>query len=292
MEIIDSQVHVWGADSPERPWPPGRAHEAQRPEPVSHAMVLSEMEAAGVDRAVLVPPSWEGDRNDLALAAARAHPDRFAVMGRIALDRPESRRQMAGWRKQPGMLGMRLTFHLEPSRSWLTDGTVDWLWREAEGAGIPLMVAVPGSLSTLGRIAGRHPGLKLTIDHAGARPDRRGPEAFAELDELCRLAALDNVAVKLSGLAALSLEPFPFRDLEPAIRRLVDAFGPRRAFWGSDLTRMPCSYRQCVELFTEHLRGLSHDDLAWIMGRGVREWLAWDPHHRRSADERQGYPPV
>ena len=32
---------------------------------------------------MIVPPSWEGERNDLALAAASAHPDRFAVMGRL-----------------------------------------------------------------------------------------------------------------------------------------------------------------------------------------------------------------
>ncbi len=33
------------------------------------------MGKAGVDRAILVPPSWEGDRNDVALEAAQAHPD-------------------------------------------------------------------------------------------------------------------------------------------------------------------------------------------------------------------------
>ena len=49
------------------------------------------MAAAGVDRAVIVPPSWEGDRNDLALAAAQAHPDKFAVMGRPPLDRAQTR---------------------------------------------------------------------------------------------------------------------------------------------------------------------------------------------------------
>jgi L-fuconolactonase len=35
---------------------------------------------------IIVPPSWEGERNDLALVAARLHPDRFAVMGRLALE--------------------------------------------------------------------------------------------------------------------------------------------------------------------------------------------------------------
>src|SRR2546426_3686647 len=84
--IVDAQVHIWGADTPNRPWPPGRAHQAQKPYPVTKDLVLEGMKGAGVERVVLVPPSWEGDRNDLALEAARLHPDRFAVMGRLEDD--------------------------------------------------------------------------------------------------------------------------------------------------------------------------------------------------------------
>jgi hypothetical protein len=39
--------------------------------------------AAGVNRVVIVPPCWEGDHNDLALEAAYLHSDRLAVMGRL-----------------------------------------------------------------------------------------------------------------------------------------------------------------------------------------------------------------
>ena len=40
MNIVDSQVHLWAADSPERPWPPGRAQEAQKPYPIGKEAVL------------------------------------------------------------------------------------------------------------------------------------------------------------------------------------------------------------------------------------------------------------
>src|SRR5919205_1627399 len=91
MLIVDAQLHIWGADTPDRPWPPGRAAQAQKPYPVTKEMVLAAMDEAGVDRAVLIPPSWEGDYNDLVLDAARWQPERFAAMGRIALAKPESR---------------------------------------------------------------------------------------------------------------------------------------------------------------------------------------------------------
>jgi predicted TIM-barrel fold metal-dependent hydrolase len=47
--------------------------------------LLAMMDEAGVDRAIIVPPSWEGDRNDYALEAARTYRKRSAVMGRIPL---------------------------------------------------------------------------------------------------------------------------------------------------------------------------------------------------------------
>ncbi len=275
MIIVDSQVHIWGADTPKRPWPPGRANQAQKPYPFTKDMLLAEMDVAGVSRVVLVPPSWEGDRNDLALEAARLHPERFAVMGRLALEQPESRGLVADWKKQPGMLGMRFTFHTDLQRPWLTDGTADWLWPAAARAGIPLMVLVPGSLDALDRIAGRHPDVKLVIDHVGLKIREKAPKVFDDLPAVCALAKHPNVAVKASGMPSLSAEPYPFRDLHPHIRTLIDAFGPRRTFWGTDLTRMPCSYRECIALFTEELPWLSASDKEWVMGRAVCEWLGW-----------------
>ena len=72
MAIVDAQVHIWGADTPQRPWPPDGAANAHPPVPLGMDELLREVDAAGVDRVVTVPPSWEGDRNDLALEAARS----------------------------------------------------------------------------------------------------------------------------------------------------------------------------------------------------------------------------
>src|SRR5262245_39343016 len=81
--IVDSQVHLWKAESPDWPWIPGM--KPQMPEPFSIEKLVPLMDEAGVDRVVIVPPSWPGDRNDYALEAAQRYPARFAVMGRIPL---------------------------------------------------------------------------------------------------------------------------------------------------------------------------------------------------------------
>jgi predicted TIM-barrel fold metal-dependent hydrolase len=273
MQIVDAQVHIWAANTPERPWP--ARHQPHKPQPITKDDLLREMKTAGVDRAVLVPPSWEGERNDIVLAAAHAHPDRFAVMGRFDPEAPQSRGLIATWLAQPGMLGLRFTFHRPLLRPLLTEGRVDWLWPQAEQAGVPIMLlALHSDLHMIDRVAERHPGLKLTIDHLGLTTGK-DEEAFREFDKLLLLARRPNIAVKVSCLPLYTTDTYPFRRLHPYLRRVYDAFGPQRMFWGSDLSRLPCPLRQAVTMFTEEMPWLAADDLEWIMGRGVCEWIGW-----------------
>ncbi|MCW5604597.1 MAG: amidohydrolase [Burkholderiales bacterium] len=275
MLIVDSQVHLWAASTPERPWPKEQRVRPQRDVPLGKDEMLREMDAAGVDRMVIVPPAWEGDRNDLALAAARAHPDRFAVMGRLDPDAPESRGVVAGWRDQPGMLGFRFSMTAPALRPLLTEGRLDWLWLEAEKHGIPVMALVKhADVPLIDRVAERHPGLKLVMDHC-ALTTGKDDEAFREFDKLLAIAKRPNVAVKVSCLPLYTSDGYPFRALHPYIRQVYDAFGPRRMFWGTDFSRLPCSYRQGLTYMSEEIPWLTTEDKAWILGRGVCEWLGW-----------------
>jgi predicted TIM-barrel fold metal-dependent hydrolase len=228
------------------------------------------MDAAGVDAAVIHPPSWDPDSNALAIEAARAHPSRFSILGNFPLDRPESRTLIDGWKSQPGMLGLRFALNHPRQQTWLGDGTMDWLWPAAERAGVPIALIGANFLQFIGGIAERHPGLKLIIDHFG-RPDA----AWSHLSQLVALAKYPNMALKATGAPSYSAQSYPFRDIHEHIRKLYDAFGPERMFWGTDITRMPCSWQQCVTLFTEELPWLSANDKDLIMGRALCEWLDW-----------------
>src|ERR1700757_3179057 len=79
--IVDSQVHLWPASTPERPWLPGA--KPQLPEPFTIERVIPLMDEAGVDRVVIVPPaSLEGERIDYAQEAVKRYPGRFAILAR------------------------------------------------------------------------------------------------------------------------------------------------------------------------------------------------------------------
>jgi len=162
MQIVDAQIHLWGSGLPSN-----RAHRQVTAFPTKEAVGL--MDAGGVDAAVIHPPGWDPGATTMAFAAVRDYPGRFAIMGALPLDRPESRALVANWRSQPGMLGLRYGFLQEPLRGWLEDGTLDWLWAAAERAGVPIAMLATDSLPAIGRIAARYPGLRLTIDHLGGR---------------------------------------------------------------------------------------------------------------------------
>ena len=197
-------------------------------------------------------------------------------MGRIDYTAPDARAQLANWKQQPGMLGLRFTFARPELQAPLNEGRVDWVWAEAEKAGLPVMMIVaPAQLPLVDRIAERHPNLKLVMDHLALHSRVKEPEAFADLDKLLVLAKRPNVATKATCLPSYARDSYPYASLHPYLRRVYDAFGPKRLFWGTDLTRLPCTYRQAITLFTEELPWLTADDKSWIMGRGICEWLGW-----------------
>ncbi|WP_028223447.1 amidohydrolase family protein [Paraburkholderia oxyphila] len=277
MLIIDSQVHIWGENTVQRPWPdrgpPGRET------PLGKDELLGEMDQAGVDSVVIVPPFWEGDRNDLALAAAQVHPDRFAVMGRLNPENLALRGRVKRWREEPGMLGLRCSFHAPSVRPWLIEGHMDWVWREAEEGAVPIYLYLnTEDLDHVDRIAQRHPGLRLALDHLCLPIDKKDDEAFANLDKVLELAKQPNIAVKASWMPNFSTQPYPYRNLFGYLRQVIDAFGPQRTFWGSEFSCLKrVSYRDCVTMFAEQMSWLSAEDLAWIMGKGLSRWLGWNP---------------
>jgi predicted TIM-barrel fold metal-dependent hydrolase len=272
--IVDAQVHLWKSESPGWRWVAGL--KPQLPEPFTIERFIPIMDGAGVDRVVIVPPSWPGDRNDYALEAAQRYPNRFAVMGRIPLQNPQSATLLPKWKEQPGMLGVRVTFLGEV----LTNGTADWFWPAAEKAGVPVMLLAPGQISMFARIAERHPQLTLIIDHMGLNSSSRTRRITAiptAIDQAIALAKYSNVSIKLSGAPGISLEPYPFRDMTVYLQRVFEAYGPERCYWGTDVTNSfaKASYRQRVTHFTEELSFLSESDKDWVMGRAILARLKW-----------------
>lgn len=268
MLIVDSQIHLWtGGEAPPHHW---RA-------PFTIDDALRGMAAAGIDRAVNCPAIWDAGANAYAVEACRAYPDRFATLGWFDTARPAEDGFVDRFVAQPGMRGLRFVLVAPDQAARLRDGALDWIWAAADRLELPVGMIVPADLNgELARLAERYPGMRLMIDHLGIRPFAKLPEAVDHLDDILALARHANVAVKASGTPSMAVDDYPFASVQPVLKRVFDAFGPDRMFWGTDYTRMRCSWAECVTQFSEALDWLAGDDLAGVMGRGVCDWIGWD----------------
>jgi L-fuconolactonase len=275
MTVLDAQVHIWAPERPDRPWIPGGAALAHRPSPITADNLLADMDATGVDRVLVVSPSWEGVRNDVVLDAARQRPDRFGAVFRFAPDDTAAAARFAGWAADPVVHSARVLFHRD-SATHLTDGTADWMWPELERAGLPVMVFAPGQYEPVGAVAKDHPDLKMTVCHMGFNPALRDEAALSTVDDLMRLSALPNVSVKATSLPSFVTEPYPFPTLQALVRRTIGEFGSERVFWGSDLSRLSCSYAELYRFAREEL-DVSDAERADLLGDAAATWYGWAP---------------
>ena len=272
--IVDAQVHLWKANTPDWPWVEGA--KPQMPEPFTIERALPLMDEAGVDRVVIVPPS--GPRPQRLRARSRqALSEPLRGHGPHSRENPKSAALLPKWQEQPGMLGVRVTFNT-PQTAWLKDGTADWFWPEAAKARLPVMFLAFGLVNLFDPIAQRNPELPLIIDHMGINTAIAQKGQTAEvIGHVVALAKYPNVSVKLSNLPNSSLEPYPYKDLTPHLKRVFDAYGPQRCHWGTDTTngQHRGSWRQRLTHFTETIDFMSESDKDWVLGRSILQKLKW-----------------
>ena len=146
---------------------------------------------------------------------------------------------------------------------------------------LPVNLLCWGRLEQVAQLAARNPATTLVIDHLGLQQPFEPPvpaEPFAELPKVLKLAACDNVVIKITGACTLSHEPFPYSDLWDPLGRIFDAFGLERCMWGTDWTRAVAllTYEQGVQAFRVTDR-LSDSDRAVLMGGALRRVYDWTP---------------
>ncbi len=108
MQIVDSQIHLWenARMSPQhRQIPTYNVDDA-----------LKEMAEAGVDAAVIHPPSTLGEGpNVQAVEAVKAYPAKFCILGNFDLQAPNREEIVKNWRQRPGHA--RFPLHVQPAAS-------------------------------------------------------------------------------------------------------------------------------------------------------------------------------
>jgi L-fuconolactonase len=274
--IVDTQVHFWEADRPDRPY--NGISEPNLPHPFGPEQMLPLMDEAGVDRVVIVPPGFMDPHNDYALECAERYPDRFAVMGLLLPGAPGSAELVEGWLRQPGMLGVRTHVNDRQRARWGSDAAAEPFWAACERYEVPVAVFVAGAAEYVEALLKRYPALRLVLDHLGL-PQIDVGFRREDLEPMRRLSRYPGVVVKLSTLPARSSQGYPFPEVHEAARVAYEEFGPERMLWATDhtqtLRRGRAAYAEELRLWSEALDFLTAEDRESILGGAACEHLGW-----------------
>jgi predicted TIM-barrel fold metal-dependent hydrolase len=277
MPIIDSQVHAYEANTPQRPW----ATVPNWPPHVTGDEMVAAMDKVGVDGAIFIS-AFSMYRYDASYAVEvqRAHPDRMAIVKPVDPDNPAVDDVVAEWKRTPGTVGIRIMLTRENKRDPKHPG-LDRIARSAVRHDFPVNVLCWDNLEAGTALIDRHPDTRFILDHLGIlQPRVPGPpaEPWADLPKVLDLAKRKNVVIKVSGACTLSKKPYPFDDIWDPLGRIFDAWGFERCLWGTDWTRAfaVVNYEQAVKPFLDTTR-LSETERAMLMGGACARAYGWSP---------------
>jgi hypothetical protein len=224
---------------------------------------IRDMDAAGVDACLLHPPGWDPNSGKISEEAAAKYPNRFGILGNFPLDKPESRSLIDGWKKRPGMLGLRFAFTQPHQANWMTDGTMD-------GCVPPPSRVFDRADGVRPAAAGREtPSTRAEADHRPNPPVRDASDAAHGNQPACWHSPSTRTS-RSNALARPEIQPASL----PQHPQIYAA--DRRGLWaghasGHRHNPHAVSWKQCVTV---------HRGMPWleprprlVMGRAVCDWL-------------------
>jgi predicted TIM-barrel fold metal-dependent hydrolase len=220
----DAHFHVLG---PQQKYPYSVTRKYTPPDaPLDAALALHD--TLGIARGLVVHANTHGFDNAVDLDAVARSDGRYLAV--VRLDGKATREGCQALHAQ-GARGVRFAFNPQHSGS-LDKAVFDHVLQCIEGLGWHVELhfdgaQIPGLRRWLESIAGT-----VVIDHFG-RVDP-SPEADPEpFGILCELMQRPNFWAKISGADRVTRLGFPYDDVAPLARRLVQ-IAPDRVIWGSD----------------------------------------------------------
>jgi L-fuconolactonase len=248
--IVDAHHHLWTADYA---W---LADPALAPIRRDYTVddLLSRIDAAGVDRTILVEAGRENAAETREFLAVAARTPRIAaVVGWVDPLDPGLAETIAGHRAADGgakLAGVRSQIQADPDPEVLARPDLHEGLAVVAEAGLVFDLVIRADQLPGAAIAAKAlPQATFVLDHL-AKPPIRGGRLGPWPADLRRLAEYPNVVAKLSGLVTeADWAAWTPLDLEPAVRQALAVFGPQRLLWGSDwpVVDLAGGYRRWLE---------------------------------------------
>jgi L-fuconolactonase len=268
---VDTHAHVIAADDRRYPRAPlgGKQSDWSRERPVSAEQMLAAMDAAGVEKMVLVQASTcYGHDNSYVADAVAAHPRRFAGVFSVDMLAADAAEKIRHWTSR-GLVGLRVFIagHTTAQEARLDDARSFPAWECAVDAGLPICVqARAPQLGQLRVLLERFPGARVLLDHmARPLPD--------DAESLFALARYENLALKLTTHNLRDARQGKATP-ETFLARVVKAFGAARIAWGSNYPASAGALGALLADARAALAACTDEERDWIFSRTAKNFYA------------------
>ncbi|MBM3728179.1 MAG: amidohydrolase [Acidobacteria bacterium] len=267
--IFDSHVHVWKVD-PRFPW---HLESTNNPkEDRSAEMLLDLMKQHGVERTVIIQVRYYWWDNSYLASVLKQYPKVFHGVARVNPKDPGAPDHLSKLVEEQRFRGVRLSPSANADSDWINGPLMPPLWKRCSDLKVPMTVLAPVSrMPAVANLLEKLPELTVVVDHMADSPIDKP----AELEKLLALARYPKVFVKISHTWSLSKQKFPFADTHAQVKRLYDAFGPRRLMWGTDwpVSLNHVSYGEALAVVRDEMKFLNEEDKSWILSKTIqRVW--------------------
>lgn len=236
--IIDTHVEVWTLD-PNFPFNhPERGADLGVKEAAPIENQVQQMRDFGIRYGVLINPRYFGWDNSYIAYCVKTHPNDFVAHGLLNPLDPHIADRLKYWVTEHGFQGMRFSPIYHPKSTWLNSPDHYELWRTAEKLGVVFNYYIlPHQMPMLEEMAGRFPGVKIVIDHAG-KPDLKAEDCWEQFRKMFRLKKFSQVWISNSEPYEMSeRKKYPYEDTLPFYKAIYEEFGGQQIIWGTGYPR-------------------------------------------------------
>ena len=248
--MIDTHVHVWTDDEKKYPWQQTLTKVPIPTEPATVEKFITCMEKAGVEAAVLVQPSTYGWDNNYLCDSLNKYFKKFVGICLVDPTNKNAPDDLYFWCEKRGCSGLRINLVGYSDIEFLLDLERKKLWDTAAeiGACISFQMS-PNHGRIINELVKKRPEINFIVDQVSAEVHRNpNLSDFVEF-----LSERSNLYIKLNSVGQNSVQDYPFQDLWPFFKRVLDYFSPSHILYGTDFphTLKTCSYLQATEWIYE-----------------------------------------
>jgi predicted TIM-barrel fold metal-dependent hydrolase len=292
MKIIDSHTHAWGPPTKQHPWVNDELVENYTGEfscdvVYRYEDLIIDMDNHDIDEAIVVGYPVTDWTDNWYLKMAVRNSDRLHGIAMVDVFSDEASSRLASLMKIDDMIGFRLGAvcpydemwrKFDYTQSWLQDvveKTRFWQTAVAHDATVQILLHT-SQIDQLIDLVTAYPELTYIVDH-WAHLNKTG-SVEADLEPFEPIIDYDSILLKISEVAYISEQEYPYNDLFPYLEWLYSNLGRERIIWGSDYPNVThveygeMNYTDAVG-WINRIPFLSKTDKRYLMGRSASKRL-------------------